>query len=102
VARREPAEKVVFRVGRRVAEIRRHLGWTQEQLAERLGRHSVQWISKIEGGGVNLTLHTMVKLARVLDVEVADLLVPPAPEPARRPRKDAGKPRAKRTSRRGK
>lgn len=92
MARRDPPEKVVYRVGRRIAELRRAREQTQEQLAEKL-RTSVQWVSRIEGGAVNLTIHTLVGLARVLDVEVVDLFVPPAPEPSRRPRKDAGRPR---------
>lgn len=94
MARRDPPEKVVYRVGRRIAELRRGQGWTQEELAEKLGS-SVQWVSRIEGGTVNLTIHTLVGIARVLDVEVIDLFTAPAPEPPRRPRKDAGQPRAR-------
>lgn len=96
MARRDPPARVIHRVGRRIAELRRGKAWTQEKFAERL-RTSVQWVSRIESGVVNLTLETLVGLARVLDVEVTDLFVPPQPEPARRPRKDAGQTRAKRT-----
>lgn len=92
MARRDPPEKVVYRVGRRIAELRRAKAWTQEQLAEKLGS-SVQWVSRIEGGTVNLTIHTLVGLGRVLDVDVVELFVAPAPEPPRRPRKDAGQPK---------
>ena len=92
MARRDPPEKVVYRVGRRIAELRRDRGWTQEALAEKLGS-SVQWVSRIEGGTVNLTIHTLVGLARVLDVDMVELFAAPAPEPPRRPRKDAGQPR---------
>lgn len=94
MARREPPARVIHRVGRRIAELRRARGWTQEQFAEKLGT-SVQWASRVEAG-VNVTIETLCKLARVLDVEVTDLFVPPAPEPPRRPRKDAGRARAKR------
>jgi transcriptional regulator with XRE-family HTH domain len=100
VPRRDPPEKVVYRVGRRVAELRRGREWTQEQLAEKLGT-SVQWVSRIEGGTVNLTIHTLVGLGRVLDVEITELFASPGPEPARRPRKDAGRPGAKRTATKG-
>ena len=93
MARRESPARLIHRVGRRIAELRRARGWTQERLAEKVGS-SVQWVSRLEAGQ-NLTLETMAGLARVLDVEVTDLFVPPAPEPPRRPRKDAGRPRAK-------
>jgi transcriptional regulator with XRE-family HTH domain len=97
VPRRDPPARVIQRVGRRIAELRREKGWTQERLAEKVGT-SVQWVSRIEGG-VNMTIETMVGLARVLDVEVPDLFTPPAPEPPRRPRKDAGQPRKRATTR---
>jgi transcriptional regulator with XRE-family HTH domain len=99
VPRRDPPARVIYRVGRRVAELRRLKGWTQEKFAEKVGS-TVQWVSRIEGGSVNMTIGTMVGLARVLDVEVTDLFVAPAPEPPRRPRKDAGQPRARPTAKR--
>lgn len=95
MARRETPSRVIVRVGRRVAELRRERGWSQERFAEKLGT-SVQWASRVEAG-VNVTIETLCKLARVLDVELTDLFIPPAPEPPRRPRKDAGQPRAKRS-----
>lgn len=75
---RETAEKLILNVGRRVAELRRATGQTQEQLAERLGV-SVQYVSRIEAG-TNLTLATMVSLARALKVPTIELLHPPGPE----------------------
>jgi transcriptional regulator with XRE-family HTH domain len=94
VPRREAPARVIYRVGRRVAELRRARGWTQERFAEKVGS-TVQWVSRIEGGSANLTIETLAGLARILDVEITDLFVHPAPEPPRRPRRDAGKPRAK-------
>ncbi len=93
MARREAPARVVYRVGRRVAELRRGRDWTQERLAERLGS-SVQWVSRIESGAVNMTIETLVGIARVLDVDVVDLFVAPESGPARKPRSDRGRRRA--------
>jgi transcriptional regulator with XRE-family HTH domain len=85
VARRENSAKLKLTVGRRVAEIRRERGWTQERMAERLDC-SVQWLSRIEGGGENMTLDTLASLANTLGVTAIDLLTPGEEEPRRRPR----------------
>lgn len=70
-------EKLLRAVGRRVAELRRARGETQEQFAARY-RTSVKYIQAIEGGRENLTLLTLRDLALTLGVPVAELLVPPA------------------------
>lgn len=92
VARREAPARVIHRVGRRVAELRRAKDWTQERFAERLDT-SVQWVSRVESGVVNLTIQTMCGLARALDVDVVELFTPPGPIPPRKPRSDARTPR---------
>jgi transcriptional regulator with XRE-family HTH domain len=92
MARREAPARVVERVGRRVAELRREQGWTQESLAERLGI-TIQRISRIEAGGANMTIETLVGLAHVLDVDVVELFTTPAPGRARKPRADKGQRR---------
>jgi transcriptional regulator with XRE-family HTH domain len=63
-------------VGRRVAELRRTRGRTQEQLATALDV-ATKYFQRIERGTQNLTLSTLVKLARVLAVPVESLLEPP-------------------------
>lgn len=85
MARRENSAKLKLTVGRRVAELRRERGWTQERMAERLDC-SVQWLSRIEGGGENVTLDTLAALANALGVTAIDLLTVGAEEPRRRPR----------------
>lgn len=75
-------------VGRRVAELRAAHGWTQQEAAERL-RMPVKNLQRIEGG-MNLTLKTLVRLARGLGVRARDLL----DEPASRDRRP-GRPPAK-------
>lgn len=73
----EDPSKVILRVGRRIAELRRKSGKTQEELAEELG---VGWryVSRAERGRENLTLETLVKIATGLRVKTKDLLEEPA------------------------
>ena len=89
----ESPERLVKRVGRRITDIRRGLGLTQEAFAEALSV-SVQYASRIETGE-NLTLHTLAKIARALHVEVIELFEPPEavvrPPTRGRPRKPASK-----------
>jgi UDP-N-acetylglucosamine 1-carboxyvinyltransferase len=63
-------------VGRRIAELRRHRGWTQEQLAERLGIQANN-LQRIELGMQNLTLRTLVRLANGLGVGLMALFEAP-------------------------
>ncbi len=65
-------------------------GWTQEVAAERLGI-DVRELQRIEAGRVNLTLHSLLRLARALGTSVRDLFDPPA---SRVPRKPGRPPRA--------
>jgi transcriptional regulator with XRE-family HTH domain len=68
----ERPEEFVVRVSRRIAEIRRSRGVTQDQLAEVLGT-ATRNVQRLEAGQ-NLTLHTLARLAAALDVTVADLV----------------------------
>jgi transcriptional regulator with XRE-family HTH domain len=83
-------EEVASNVGRRIAEIRREKGLTQQGLATAM-KTTVQWISRVENGEENLTLATLVKLANTFGVGVSDLLSIPEPSPRKtgpgRPRK---------------
>lgn len=81
----DPHASLLRAVGRRIAELRREAGLTQEEAAERLGV-SVRALGYIEGGRENLTLRTMASVAGVLGVPVAALLVPPESTEARRGR----------------
>jgi transcriptional regulator with XRE-family HTH domain len=76
-------------VGRRVAELRAALGWTQEELAER-AEVSVGYVRQVEGGRENLTIVSLVKLATLLGADPGDLFTLPTTQ-ARRgrpPKKD--------------
>ena len=78
-------------IGRRVAELRRGTGETQERFAERYGA-SVQWVRRIETGMEQPSLPTLAKLAVVLDVSVVDLFSPAQSKERSKP----GRPRKSR------
>jgi transcriptional regulator with XRE-family HTH domain len=70
-------ESVARDIGRRIAELRRERGLTQEQLAVKLGT-TFQWLAQVEHGR-NATIYTLVKMANALRVPLATLLTPPRP-----------------------
>ena len=87
--RKLDAEHVVEGVGRRIAELRREQGWTQAELGERIN-FTFQYIARIEAG-VNLTIHSLTRLANAFRVSIAELFAPPSDETPRR----VGRPRKK-------
>jgi len=60
-------------LGRNVLELREAAGMSQERLAD-LASVSRSYLSRIEGGRVNVTLSTIVRIANVFGVKVIDLL----------------------------
>lgn len=64
---------ITQRLGKTVRNLRLRQGMSQEELAERADLHRT-YIAGIEGGGRNITLKSVDKLARALKVSVADLL----------------------------
>jgi transcriptional regulator with XRE-family HTH domain len=65
-------DKFVRQVTRRVAELRRQRGLTQAECAQRLGVAVKNW-QRIEQGQ-NLTLHTLARVAVVLECTPGDLI----------------------------
>lgn len=57
----------------RIAELRQLKGWTQKQLAERVGVHEMT-ILRLEKGSTQLTVAWMQKLANAFGCSAADLL----------------------------
>ena len=55
-----------------MAELRAKAGLTQEQQAELLGI-TVKYLQRIEGGGENLTVRSLVKIASAFGVGVTEL-----------------------------
>jgi two-component system response regulator len=64
---------ITQRLGKTVRNLRLRQGISQEELAERADLHRT-YIAGIEGGGRNITLKSIDKLARALKVPIADLL----------------------------
>ena len=87
--RKLDADRAIKDIGRRIAEIRRERGWTQEQGAERLGLQTNN-LQRIELGMQNLTVRSLVRLANGLGVGLASLCEAPASRVVRpgRPRND--------------
>ena len=69
-------DDTVKNVGRRVAELRVKSGLTQDQQAERLG-FTLKYLQRIEGGGENLTVRSLVKIADAFGVPVTELFRKP-------------------------
>ena len=57
----------------RIRELRKIAGLTQTELGKLVGLHQTQ-IGNLENGGRNLTLEWARRIAKALDVRVADLL----------------------------
>lgn len=81
----EDPGQVTRDVGRRIAEIRRGLGLTQEQASERVGL-SLKGYQFIERGVQNLTIRTLVRVANAFHVRTAELFAAPASREVRRGR----------------
>jgi transcriptional regulator with XRE-family HTH domain len=85
-------QRAVLHFGLRVVEEREARGFTQEQLAERIGL-SPRQLQRVEAGKVNVKLLTIYGLAGALDIEVAELFGKPSSETVRQ----AGRPVQKST-----
>lgn len=70
-------EALLKAIGRRIAELRRARGLTQEALAEKI-EVTPRYLQSVEGGHENLTVGSLVDLANALRVHVAALFEPPA------------------------
>src|SRR5262245_11454638 len=70
------ARAVRLRVGRKVRQLRRMRGFSQEQLAERAG-NTQRHIGQIERGQVNVTIDILTAVAGGLSVDVVELFGSP-------------------------
>lgn len=61
-------------VGENILAIRKQLGWTQEELANKMGYKSKSTINKIEMGINDIPQSKIVKFAKVLGVSPARLM----------------------------
>ena len=62
------------KVGQNIADLRRQLGWTQEELARRMGYKSKSTINKIELGINDIPQSKIVKFAEVLGTSPSRLM----------------------------
>lgn len=68
-----PLSEATGEFGRRVKERRHHLGLSQEALAHDSELHW-SYLGQVERGQVNPTLHNILKIAEVLDVDPGELI----------------------------
>lgn len=61
------------KLGKRIKELRRKAGLSQEQLAEQAGT-SGKYLGQIERGEVNVSVIILVKITNVLQVNILQLL----------------------------
>jgi transcriptional regulator with XRE-family HTH domain len=61
-------------VGSRISEIRRKKSLPQEQLATKLDV-TTQWLSRVENGHENVTLETIDRIAKALNVNATEFFV---------------------------
>lgn len=73
VDKQKETKRLAKRLGKNVAERRKQLSWTQEQVAERVGVDA-ETISRFERGANLPSLPTLEKLSMVLNSSVGDLL----------------------------
>ena len=69
----EPLSPATAAFGRRVRDRRQALGLSQEALADRSGLHWT-FLGQVERGRRNLSLHNLLKVARALGVDPAELV----------------------------
>jgi transcriptional regulator with XRE-family HTH domain len=65
--------RVAVQLGHRIRELRRELGWTVEEAAERFGIEPAH-VRRIEAGRTNPSLATLVSIAHGLGTDVPSLL----------------------------
>ena len=65
-------EAVRLRVGKNVRKLRKLKGWSQQQLAARVG-NTQRHIGQVERGEVNVTIDILIEIATNLSVDPSDL-----------------------------
>lgn len=81
VDKQKESERLAKRLGKNIAERRKQLKWTQEQVAERVGVDA-ETISRFERGANLPSLLTLEKLSTALRLSVGDLMSKKRPEVA--------------------
>ena len=66
-------EELLFRIGRRIADLRRERGISQQDLAARCNFEKSN-LSRIEYGRSNMTIATLLTISRALGVKLRELV----------------------------
>ncbi len=66
-------EEILFRIGRRIADLRRERGISQQDLAARCNFEKSN-LSRIEYGRSNMTIATLLTISRALGVKLRELV----------------------------
>lgn len=64
---------MLVKFGKRVRELRKKLGLSQEKFADKVGCHRT-YIGMIERAEKNLTITNIYKIAKVLNITMAELM----------------------------
>ncbi len=62
-------------IGKRILKRRQELGWTQQELAEKMGYKSKSSINKIELGITDVNQRKLAKFASVLKMDAGELVI---------------------------
>ncbi|WP_175897122.1 helix-turn-helix domain-containing protein [Burkholderia pseudomultivorans] len=73
-ARQGSARTLIDGIGRRLADRRRALGWTQAVLAEKIGV-AEETMSRMESGKVAISLARLARFCDLLDLSIEELLL---------------------------
>ncbi|WP_419198959.1 helix-turn-helix domain-containing protein [Wolbachia endosymbiont of Rhagoletis cingulata] len=69
-----PIDSIPYKVGQRIKEWRLRRGYTQEDLANKIGGITNQGIYEYEQGRAAVSLETLDEIAKVLSINIIDLL----------------------------
>ncbi len=64
--------KILENLGKKLKEIRKNKGLTQEQLAEKVSIHPT-YVGKLESGKNNVSIKMLFKISRALKVKLSDI-----------------------------
>jgi transcriptional regulator with XRE-family HTH domain len=68
---------ICTRLGRRIRDLRKEKGWTQFEMAERVGLDR-SYLAEVETGKIEICLRNLELVAQAFDLEIHQLLKFPA------------------------
>lgn len=67
------SDDILIKFGKRIQELRKAKGWSQEELANQANFHRT-YIGFIERGERNITIKALENLAKTFDISLSELL----------------------------